>query len=143
MSFIIIDYLQLMNASGMKFGSREPGINDFALAQAVGQSSTSPSWHSRSSTVRSSRAVPTRTTASVRSSPTFVNQGSYRQDADIVCFIHRPEYYLRRASTELAATYAAWPSLSWPSTVQDDVDDVKVRFKSKYARFENWEERPR
>ena len=100
--------------------ARAGGINDFALAQAVGQkSSTSPSWHSRSSTVRSSRAVPTRKTASVRSSPTFVNQELSSRTPTSCALSTVRNIICARASTELATTYAAWPSLSWPSTVRD------------------------
>jgi replicative DNA helicase len=62
--------------------------------------------------------------------------GAIEQDADIVCFIHRPEYY---------HIYTDQSGQSWKGIAQfiiakhrnGQVGDIKLRFKSEFARFED------
>jgi len=95
--FIIIDYLQLMNATGMKFGSREQEVSMISrslkqLAKELDIPIVALSQLNRS--------VETRGKDGDRDSKRpqlsdLRESGAIEQDADIVCFIHRPEYYLR------------------------------------------------
>lgn len=66
--------------------------------------------------------------------------GAIEQDADIVCFIHRPEYYLRSGQDAAGNDIRGLAEFIVAKHRSGRVDDVKMRFKSKYARFENWEE---
>ena len=65
--------------------------------------------------------------------------GAIEQDADIVCFIHRPEYYLRSGVDAAGNDIRGLAEFIVAKHRSGRVDDVKMRFKSKYARFENWD----
>lgn len=64
--------------------------------------------------------------------------GAIEQDADIVCFIHRPEYYLHGAAKEEATDKRGLAEFIIAKHRSGSVDDVKLRFRGQYARFENW-----
>lgn len=66
--------------------------------------------------------------------------GAIEQDADIVCFIHRPEYYLRSDTDAAGNDIRGLAEFIVAKHRSGRVDDVKMRFRSKFARFENWEE---
>ncbi|MGB4341470.1 MAG: DnaB-like helicase C-terminal domain-containing protein, partial [Dysgonamonadaceae bacterium] len=89
---IIIDYLQLMNASGMNFGSREQEVSTISrslkgLAKELNIPVIALSQLNRSLESRQGNEGKRPQLADLRES------GAIEQDADIVCFIHRPEYY--------------------------------------------------
>lgn len=89
---IIIDYLQLMNASGMTFGSREQEVSTISrslksLAKELNIPVIALSQLNRSLESRQGNEGKRPQLADLRES------GAIEQDADIVCFIHRPEYY--------------------------------------------------
>lgn len=65
--------------------------------------------------------------------------GAIEQDADIVCFIHRPEYYLRSGVDAAGNDIRGLAEFIVAKHRSGRVDDVKMRFKSRYARFENWD----
>ena len=65
--------------------------------------------------------------------------GAIEQDADIVCFIHRPEYYLRSGTDAAGNDIRGLAEFIVAKHRSGAVDDVKMRFRSKYARFENWD----
>ena len=68
--------------------------------------------------------------------------GAIEQDADIVCFIHRPEYYLRSGVDAAGNDIRGLAEFIVAKHRSGRVDDVKMRFKSRYARFENWDSEP-
>jgi len=89
---IIIDYLQLMNASGMTFGSREQEVSTISrslkgLAKELNIPIIALSQLNRSVESRQGPEGKRPQLADLRES------GAIEQDADMVCFIHRPEYY--------------------------------------------------
>ena len=70
------------------------------------------------------------------------DSGSIEQDADIVCFIHRPEYYLRSDTDMEGRNIRGLAELIVAKHRSGRVDDVKMRFRKEFARFENWEDGP-
>lgn len=137
---IIIDYLQLMNASGMKFGSREQEVSMISrnlkqLAKELNIPIVALSQLNRS--------VESRGTDSQSKRPQLSDlreSGAIEQDADIVCFIHRPEYYLHSSEDAEGHDIRGLAQFIVAKHRSGKVDDVKLRFVSQYARFQNWDE---
>jgi replicative DNA helicase len=134
---IIIDYLQLMNASGMKFGSREQEVSMISrslkqLAKELNIPIIALSQLNRS--------VESRTDGKRPQLSDLRESGAIEQDADIVCFIHRPEYYLRSDTDANGNDIRGLAEFIIAKHRSGSVDDVKLRFRAKFARFENWEE---
>lgn len=135
--FIIIDYLQLMNASGMKFGSREQEVSMISrslkeLAKELNIPIVALSQLNRS--------VESRTDGKRPQLSDLRESGAIEQDADIVCFIHRPEYYLRSDTDASGNDIRGLAEFIIAKHRSGSVDDVKMRFRAKYARFENWDD---
>ncbi|WP_435529252.1 DnaB-like helicase C-terminal domain-containing protein, partial [Muribaculum intestinale] len=139
--FIIIDYLQLMNASGMHFGSREQEVSMISrslkqLAKElnipiVALSQLNRSVESRQSGDGGSKRPQL---SDLRES------GAIEQDADIVCFIHRPEYYTKSDVDAEGHDIRGLAEFIVAKHRSGSVDTIKMRFKGRLARFENWSE---
>ena len=137
MQMIIIDYLQLMNASGMKFGSREQEVSMISrslkqLAKELEIPIIALSQLNRSVESRSDDKRPQ--LSDLRES------GAIEQDADIVCFIHRPEYYTRASEDAEGKDIRGLAEFIVAKHRSGSVDDVKMRFIGSYARFDNWDD---
>lgn len=135
--FIIIDYLQLMNASGMKFGSREQEVSMISrslkqLAKELNIPIVALSQLNRS--------VENRTDGKRPQLSDLRESGAIEQDADIVCFIHRPEYYTRSDVDANGNDIRGLAEFIVAKHRSGSVDDVKLRFRAKFARFENWDD---
>ncbi|MCH5228817.1 MAG: replicative DNA helicase [Muribaculaceae bacterium] len=133
---IMIDYLQLMNATGLKLGSREQEVSTIsrslkALAKELDIPIIALSQLNRSTESREDKRP---VLSDLRES------GAIEQDADIVCFIHRPEYYTRAAQDGEGNNIKGLAYLIVAKHRSGGVGDVKLHFISKYAKFENWEE---
>ncbi len=133
---IMIDYLQLMSASGMKLGSREQEVSTIsrslkALAKELNIPIIALSQLNRSTETRDDKRP---VLSDLRES------GAIEQDADIVCFIHRPEYYTKAAEDGEGNNIKGLAQLIVAKHRSGAVGDVKLRFVSKFAKFENWEE---
>jgi replicative DNA helicase len=129
---IIIDYLQLMSSGG-KGGNREQEISNISrsikeIAKELDVPIIALSQLSRSVENRGGDKRPM--LSDLRDS------GAIEQDADIVTFIYRPEYY---GLTE-------WPD-GTPCNSQGEIivakhrngslKDIRLRFIGKYAKFSN------
>jgi replicative DNA helicase len=66
--------------------------------------------------------------------------GAIEQDADMVCFIHRPEYYLHSGQDAEGNDIRGLAQFIVAKHRSGAVDDVKMRFRAAFARFENWED---
>ena len=137
---IIIDYLQLMNASGMKFGSREQEVSNISrslkqLAKELDIPIIALSQLNRSVEQRGDDRNGKRPQLS-----DLRESGAIEQDADIVCFIHRPEYYLKSAEDAEGNDIRGLAEFIIAKHRSGSVATVKLRWVKEYARFENWDE---
>jgi replicative DNA helicase len=135
---LIIDYLQLMNASGMNFGSREQEVSIISrslkgLAKELDIPIIALSQLNRGVEGRSGPEGKRPQLSDLRES------GAIEQDADMVCFIHRPEYY---KITEDAAgnSLVGIAEIIVAKHRNGATDDIQLKFKNVYAKFLNKDE---
>ena len=136
---IIIDYLQLMNASGMTFGSREQEIsiisrNLKALAKELDIPIIALSQLNRNVESRSGLEGKTPQLSDLRES------GAIEQDADMVCFIHRPEYYHLYSDEKSGKDLRGLAQIIVAKHRNGATDSIWLRFRGKYAKFQNEDE---
>jgi replicative DNA helicase len=128
---IVIDYLQLMTAGG-KVESREREISIISRSlKALAKDLDVPVI----ALSQLNRAVESTTDKRPMLSH-LRESGAIEQDADVVLFLYRPEYYgitqfSNGDSTEGVAEVIISKQRNGP------VGDVKLRFIKEYARFEN------
>ena len=95
---IIIDYLQLMNVSGMSYSNRENEVSIIsrslkALAKELSIPVIALSQLNRNVESRGGGSMDNKLEAKKPQLSDLRESGAIEQDADMVCFIHRPEYY--------------------------------------------------
>ncbi|MGL4410585.1 MAG: replicative DNA helicase [Bacteroidales bacterium] len=135
---LIIDYLQLMNASGMGIGSREQEVATISrslkgLAKelnipVIALSQLNRSVESRTGTSAADSKRPQ--LSDLRES------GAIEQDADMVCFIHRPEYY-KIFEDEQGRDLRGMAEIIISKHRNGAVGDVRLKFRGEYTKFEN------
>src|SRR5699024_3498738 len=136
---IMVDYLQLMTAGGNhKGGNREQEISTIsrnlkALAKELNIPVIALS--------QLSRAVETRTGSKRPILSDLRESGAIEQDADIVSFIYRPEYYKidewdddERSPTEGQAEFIVAKHRN------GGLDEIRLKFEGRFGRFENLED---
>ena len=132
---IIIDYLQLMNATGMKFGSREQEVSMISrsLKQLAKELNIPVIALSQLS-----RKVEERNDGNKRPQLSDLREsGAIGQDADIVCFIHRPEYYTRSTTDAENRDIRGMAEFIVAKHRSGSVDDIEMTFVARFARFQN------
>jgi replicative DNA helicase len=132
---IIIDYLQLMNASGMSYGSRQEEVSTISrslkgLAKELNIPIIALSQLNRGVEGREGYEGKRPQLSDLRES------GAIEQDADMVCFIHRPEYY-KLYTDEKGNDMHGMAEIIIAKHRNGAVGDVKLRFKGEFARFQN------
>lgn len=131
---VIIDYLQLMTAGGGKgSGNREQEISLISrsikeIAKELNVPIIALSQLSRSVEQRGGDKRPV--LSDLRES------GAIEQDADIVSFIYRPEYYGLMDDGE-GGSNAGIGEIIVAKHRNGSLDTVRLRFVGQYARFEN------
>ena len=135
---IVIDYLQLMNASGMTFGSREQEVSTISrslkgLAKELNIPIIALSQLNRGVEARQGAEGKRPQLADLRES------GAIEQDADMVCFIHRPEYY-KITEDERGNSLIGLAEIIIAKHRNGAVGDVRLRFKAEFAKFMNIDE---
>ncbi len=135
---IIIDYLQLMSGGGDNSGNRTQEISAISRALKIIAKELNVPIIALS---QLSRAVETRGGDKRPMLSDLRESGSIEQDADIVSFIYRPEYYgitedengqpLQGVGTIIVAKHR-----------NGAVEDVNLRFRPDFVRFENLTEGP-
>jgi len=136
---IIIDYLQLMNAQGSSFGSREQEVSIIsrslkALAKELDIPIIALSQLNRGVEARQGIEGKTPQLADLRES------GAIEQDADLVCFIHRPEYYRIYSDDKTGKDLRGLAQIIIAKHRNGATDAIWLRFRGKYAKFQNEDE---
>jgi len=132
---IVVDYLQLMQGSHESKGNREQEISSISrglkiLAKELDVPVIALSQLSRAPEKRSAAAKPI--LSDLRES------GSIEQDADMVMFIYRPEYY-KIDVDEHGDSTAGIAEVSIAKNRNGPLKDIPLRFISKYAKFADTE----
>ena len=132
---LIIDYLQLMNASGMNFGSREQEVSMISrslkgLAKELNIPIIALSQLNRGVESRVGNEGKRPQLSDLRES------GAIEQDADIVCFIHRPEYY-RITEDENGNSLVGIAEIIVAKHRNGPTGIAHMKFDNEYARFQN------
>ena len=132
---IIIDYLQLMNASGMSFGSREQEVSIISrslkgLAKELDIPIIALSQLNRGVEGRTGIEGKRPQLSDLRES------GAIEQDADMVCFIHRPEYY-KIVEDAQGNSLLGIAEVIVAKHRNGATADVQLKFKNTYAKFMN------
>ncbi len=133
---IIIDYLQLMTAGGISLSSREQEVSTISrslknLAKELDIPVVALSQLNRKLEDRSNKDKRPQL-SDLRES------GAIEQDADIVCFIHRPEYYNHSAEDSQGRDIRGLAEFIIAKHRSGSVDTVDLRFRKQFVRFENW-----
>ena len=132
---IIIDYLQLMNASGMTFGSREQEVSIISrslkgLAKELDIPIIALSQLNRGVEGRTGIEGKRPQLSDLRES------GAIEQDADMVCFIHRPEYYKITEDAQ-GNSLLGIAEILVAKHRNGATADVQLKFKNTFAKFLN------
>lgn len=132
---IIIDYLQLMNASGMGFGNREQEVSMISRSLKVLAKELKIPIIALS---QLNRSVETRQGDMNSKRPQLSDlreSGAIEQDADIVCFIHRPEYYKIFEDPKTGMSMKNVGQFIIAKHRNGPIGDVNLTFISEYAKF--------
>lgn len=133
---IIIDYLQLMNASGIKFGNRQEEISTISRnLKAIAKELDIPII----ALSQLNRSVDSREGGYEGKRPQLNDlreSGAIEQDADIVCFIHRPEYYKIYEDPQHNDLHGV-AEIIIAKHRNGGVGDVRLAFRSELALFDN------
>ena len=142
---IIIDYLQLMNASGMEYGSREQEVSTISRSLKQLAKELNIPIIALSQLNRSVESLGTGSDATGKRPQLsdLRESGAIEQDADLVCFIHRPEYYLKTSEDGANNDIRGKAEIIIAKHRNGATKDVVLRFVSELARFENWDEKER
>ncbi len=132
---VIIDYLQLMNANGMNPGSRQEEVSMISrslkgLAKELNIPIIALSQLNRGVEGRAGAEGKRPQLSDLRES------GAIEQDADMVCFIHRPEYY-KITEDEHGNSLIGLGEIIIAKHRNGATGDVRLRFRGELARFEN------
>ncbi len=139
---IMIDYLQLMNASGMSYGNRQEEVSTISrhlkgLAKELNIPIIALSQLNRGVETRISDGNQKGDASLIRPQLNDLREsGAIEQDADMVCFIHRPEYYkiLEDASGNDLTGKAEFIIAKHRNGA---VGDVRLRFIGQFTRFQD------
>ena len=133
-SMVFIDYLQLMQAGGeqSRNGNREQEISTISRQlKALSKELKIPVL----ALSQLSRAVETRGGTKEPMLSDLRESGAIEQDADIVIFIYRPEYY--GITEDDTGSTIGMADVNLAKHRSGGTGKVRLRFVKEYARFEN------
>lgn len=132
---VIIDYLQLMSAGSDK-GNREQEISTISRSiKSIAKELDIPII----ALSQLSRSVETRGGDKRPMLSDLRESGAIEQDADLVAFIYRPEYYGFTDYKDGIDT-AGLGEFILAKHRHGALEDVKLRFVQRLAKFTNWDE---
>jgi replicative DNA helicase len=135
---IMIDYLQLMNANGMRFSSRQEEVSTISrslkgLAKELNIPILALSQLNRGVESREGLEGKRPQLSDLRES------GAIEQDADLVLFVHRPEYY-HIYQDDNGRDLHGMAQVIIAKHRKGKTDDVLLTFRGEFTRFENPED---
>ena len=144
LDLIVVDYIQLMSAGSRRYDGRVQEISEItqglkALAKELNVPVLALSQLSRAAEQRDDKRPQL---SDLRES------GSIEQDADVVMFVYREEYYLERKEPKLGSIeHAEWQSKMNEILGSADImigkqrhgptGNVKVEFEAIYTKFKD------
>ena len=136
---IMIDYLQLMNANGMRFSSRQEEVSTISrslkgLAKELDIPILALSQLNRGVESREGLEGKRPQLSDLRES------GAIEQDADMVLFVHRPEYY-HIYQDDSGRDLHGMAQIIIAKHRKGATGDVLLTFRGEFTRFENPEDR--
>ncbi|MBQ6211003.1 MAG: replicative DNA helicase [Prevotella sp.] len=136
---IMIDYLQLMNANGMRFGNRQEEVSTISrslkgLAKELDIPIIALSQLNRTVDNRGEGIEGKRPQLS-----DLRESGAIEQDADLVLFVHRPEYY-RIYDDGKGNDMHGKAQIIIAKHRKGGVGDILLDFKGEFTRFQNPED---
>lgn len=135
---VIIDYLQLMSGSSDSRGNREQEISTISRAiKGIAKELNVPVI----ALSQLSRAVETRGGDKRPMLSDLRESGAIEQDADMVMFIYRPEYYNILQDEDGNSTQGLG-ELIIAKNRHGSTEDVKIKFENHLAKFTNWDNNP-
>lgn len=134
----MIDYLQLMNAQGMRFSSRQEEVSTISrslkgLAKELNIPIIALSQLNRGVESREGNDGKRPQLSDLRES------GAIEQDADMVLFVHRPEYY-HIYQDEHGHDLRGMAQIIIAKHRKGATGDVLLNFRGEFTRFENPED---
>ena len=133
---IFIDYLQLMTAKTEKNGNREQEISNISRSlKSLAKELNIPVL----ALSQLSRSVETRPGSKKPILSDLRESGAIEQDADMVLFIYRHEYYGLSEDEDHSSTKGK-AVVSIAKHRNGKLGDVELRFVGQYARFEDLEQ---
>ena len=135
---IMIDYLQLMNANGMRFSSRQEEVSTISrslkqIAKELDIPILALSQLNRGVESREGLEGKRPQLSDLRES------GAIEQDVDMVLFVHRPEYY-HIYQDENGRDLHGMAQIIIAKHRKGATGDVLLNFRGEFTRFENPED---
>jgi replicative DNA helicase len=132
---VIVDYLQLMSGGGDNKGNREQEISNISRSmKSLAKELKIPII----ALSQLSRAVETRGGSKKPILSDLRESGAIEQDADMVCFIYRPEYY-KIMEDEQGNSTEGLAEFIIAKHRNGALDDVPLRFVPKFAKFMDYD----
>jgi replicative DNA helicase len=133
---IMIDYLQLMTASGMRYNSRQEEVSLISrslkgLAKELNIPVLALSQLNRGVESRDGAEGKRPHLSDLRES------GAIEQDADMVIFLHRPEYYGLLVSSDGLIDYKGKAEIIISKHRKGATGIILTNFMGEYTRFDN------
>lgn len=132
---IVIDYLQLMTAEGLSYGSREQEISMISRSlKGLAKELAIPII----ALAQLNRDIEKRQMGDANSKQPQLSDlresGAIEQDADIVCFLHRPEVYHIDMFEDQSSTHGMAVFILAKNR-NGEIGEIRLRFQGEMAKF--------